>query len=208
MPRRFQAVWCPLFVLLLAFHCVACAAVQNPVDLEARSDRWARPVQAEGLPNLFQVTPDLYRSAQPTAVGMRSAEDLGIRTVLSLRTSNTDPELAAGTGLRLEHVPITTWAVGDEEMTAALRIINTAPKPLLLHCYHGADRTGLTIAMYRMIFQGWSKEDAKEELVNGGYGFHSIWRNIPKYIARQRNTALSKAVSGSDTDMKATVAAV
>ncbi len=118
--------------------------------------------------------------------------------MLSLRTSNTDPELAAGTGLRLEHVPITTWAVGDEEMTAALRIINTAPKPLLLHCYHGADRTGLTIAMYRMIFQGWSKEDAKEELVNGGYGFHSIWRNIPKYIDEVDIEAIRARVMGDD----------
>ncbi len=198
MPRRFQAVWCPLFVLLLAFHCVACAAVQNPVDLEARSDRWARPVQAEGLPNLFQVTPDLYRSAQPTAVGMRSAEELGIRTVLSLRTSNKDLELAAGTGLRLEHVPIVTWDVGDEEIIEALRIINTAPKPLLLHCYHGADRTGLTIAMYRMIFQGWSREDAKAELVNGGYGFHSIWRNIPMYIDEVDLEAIRAQVLSGD----------
>ena len=51
-----------------------------------------------------------------------------------------------------------------------------------MHCWHGSDRTGTVIAMYRMVVQGWSREDALDELVNGGYGYHTIYRNIPAYI--------------------------
>jgi protein tyrosine/serine phosphatase len=37
-------------------------------------------------------------------------------------------------------------------------------------------------AMYRIVFQGWSKDEAIREMVEGGYGFHSIWSNIIQYV--------------------------
>ena len=49
---------------------------------------------------------------------------------------------------------------------------------VLIHCYHGADRTGLISGMYRIIYQGWTVADAKEEMLHGPYGYHSIWKNI------------------------------
>ena len=49
---------------------------------------------------------------------------------------------------------------------------------VLVHCYHGSDRTGATIAMYRIIFENWSIEDAVKEMKQGGYGYHIIWKNI------------------------------
>lgn len=36
--------------------------------------------------------------------------------------------------------------------------------------------------MYRMLYQGWSREEAIDELKNGGYGFHSMWKNIVDYL--------------------------
>jgi hypothetical protein len=37
-------------------------------------------------------------------------------------------------------------------------------------------------AMYRIIEQGWSRDEAIEEMVYGGYGFHSMWLNIIYYV--------------------------
>ena len=37
-------------------------------------------------------------------------------------------------------------------------------------------------AMYRMVEQGWTKQAAIDELVNGGYGFHPVWQNILQYL--------------------------
>ena len=54
---------------------------------------------------------------------------------------------------------------------------------ILIHCYHGSDRTGASIAMYRIIFENWSTEDALNEMKYGGYGFHPIWRNIEKQFS-------------------------
>ena len=55
----------------------------------ARSERWAVPIALEGVPNLHRITPTLYRSEQPTALGFRNLEKLGIRTVINLRASTT-----------------------------------------------------------------------------------------------------------------------
>ena len=54
---------------------------------------------------------------------------------------------------------------------------------VLVHCYHGSDRTGATIAMYRIIFENWSIEDAAKEMKQGGYGFHIIWKNIDQLFS-------------------------
>ena len=56
--------------------------------------------------------------------------------------------------------------------------------PVLMHCKHGADRTGLVSAMYRILYQNWTREQALDELVNGGYGYHSLWKNIPEYLKK------------------------
>lgn len=184
MLYRFRLTIIFAIMFCLASGPVSCAKASQmaePVSME-RNRLWAAPMQVKGLPNLFQVTPDLYRSAQPDETGMANAKKMGIKTVLSLRSSNKDPSLSAGTGLTLRRVPLATWDISDEEIIAALSIIHSSPKPVLVHCLHGADRTGLIIAMYRMVFQDWSKEKAKDELLHGNYGFHGIWTNIPKKI--------------------------
>jgi hypothetical protein len=33
-----------------------------------------------------------------------------------------------------------------------------------------------------MLDQGWSKDEALREMSEGGYGFHPIWANIPRYL--------------------------
>ncbi len=153
-------------------------------SIDYRDPSWAVPVSAEGLPNLHKVSDDLYRSAQPEKHGMTSAKALGIKTVLSLRETELDRSLNENEGTRLNtiHVPIVTWNVKDRDIIKALRVIHEAPKPVLVHCRHGADRTGMIVAFYRIIYEGWSKEKAKDELVNGGYGYHSVFGNILREI--------------------------
>lgn len=153
---------------------------------QAASDRpahWAQPLELSGVRNLHRVTEHLYRSEQPKARGMAELERLGIRTVINLRAFHTDRDEIRGTGLLNHHLRINTWAVEDEHVTAVLRFLRVREKgPFLIHCQHGADRTGLMCAMYRMVEQDWTREEAIREMTQGGYGFHSVWRNILKYL--------------------------
>ena len=61
------------------------AAGQAPPAVAARPAQWAEPIALEGVPNLHRISPTLYRSEQPTALGMKNLEKLGIRTVINLR---------------------------------------------------------------------------------------------------------------------------
>ena len=64
-----------------------------------RPAAWARPIKLDGVPNLNKVSENLYRSAQPTAQGMRSLKASGIATVVNLRSFHSDREELGETGL-------------------------------------------------------------------------------------------------------------
>jgi protein tyrosine/serine phosphatase len=156
-----------------------------PFDVTAHAVRqqgWAEPVRQST--NLFRITPTLFRSAQLGTADVQLLQALGIKTVVSLRAFHSDQTLLKDSGINVRRVRFYTWDIGDMEVIAALREIKAAEKdgPVLLHCWHGADRTGLIAAMYRMVFQNWTKERALDELTNGGFGYHSMWKNIPRYI--------------------------
>ncbi|MBB5190835.1 protein tyrosine/serine phosphatase [Silvimonas terrae] len=147
----------------------------------SRNPAWAVPVFPAR--NLYRVTSLLYRSAQPEPEDAKLIQSLGIRTIISFRANHDDAHLDFP-GVKRVRVPMDTWHIGDPEIVAALQAIRAAQKegPVLIHCHHGADRTGIVTAMYRMTEQGWSRERALDELRNGHYGFHEIWFNIPHYL--------------------------
>ena len=135
------------------------------------------------LTRFYRITPELYRSGQPNSLEMKELEAMGIRSVLNLRQHHTDNDEARGTALMLYHIRMRAGNIQDEEVAEALHIINTAPKPILVHCWHGSDRTGTIIALYRILYESWSKEAALEELMRPEFGHHKrIYANIPTYI--------------------------
>ena len=132
----------------------------------AHAPRPDRPgaVEAEGLPNLARVDDGVWRSAQPSAAGLASAERLGVRTVLNLRAECSDRDLVAGTGLALVEMPMVAWRADPSALAAALAVLrDPARRPVLVHCAHGMDRTGLVVAAYRRAASGWSLEAADAE---------------------------------------------
>lgn len=153
------------------------------VDIAQRPTAWAQPVAESGLHNLHRVTPTLWRSALPDDQGFATADALGIRTIVNLRPGVDRP--SAPMHAALEHIPVWTWHVTDDEILAFLRIAtDPAKQPVLVHCQHGADRTGVMVAAYRVVVQDWSKDDAIREMQRGGYGYHVIWSNLPRVIQR------------------------
>ncbi len=164
----------PLFVSV-ALVITARGADRNPV--------WAAKLERAGLPNLHRVTTNLYRCAQPTADGLRGAEAMGIKTVVSLRAFHSDKDEVESTKLRTRRIYFNTWHAEDEDVVRFLKIItDTNAGPILVHCKHGADRTGTMIAVYRMAVQGWTKEEAIKEMITGDFGYHTVWKNLIRYL--------------------------
>ena len=158
---------------------------QRQADTTHAQNKWAEPIELPGLPNLHKVSDDLYRGAQPTAECMKQLEKLGVKTVVNLRSVHSDSNEIKDTGLTYEHIVMTTLKVDDKDVVRFLRIVNDGSQtPVFVHCQHGADRTGTMCAIYRIAVQGWTKDEAVEEMTKGGFGFHSIWQNLPDFVRK------------------------
>lgn len=160
-----------------------------------RSPIWAQHSSLIGVPNFHKINDFLYRSAQPTAIGMANLEAMGIKTVVSLRSFHSDRDELKGTGLAYEHLYVKAWHPEPKEVVSFLKIVtDTNRTPVLVHCQHGADRTGAMCALYRVAVQGWTKEEAIKEMTEGDFGFHEIWKNLPSWITDMDIEVIRKEV--------------
>lgn len=183
----------------------ALSSTQSAVVAGKRDPRWAVPIEKPGLPNLHKVTDDLYRGAQPTEEGFRELKKMGIKTFVNLRAFHSDKDEIKGLDFAYENIDIKTWHAEDEDIVRFLKIVTDKTKaPVFVHCLHGADRTGMMIAVYRIAIQGWSKEDAIKEMTEGGYGWHPIWRNLLGHIRELDVDALKRASGISPANQIAT----
>ncbi len=182
---------CRLTALLIAaaLSCGTCAAEPSssqPRDgSDPRRSAWADPIaQYPGLPNLFRVSDGLYRGAQPTeAEGYASLAELGIKTVVNLRAGHDEEEFTKRHGLDYVHIPMRAWSFDEEDVIRFLRVASRAEnQPIFVHCRRGADRAGMIVAVYRVVVEGWSKDDALFEMTEGPYDYNSIWRKLARFV--------------------------
>jgi len=173
--KRFMAI-------AILFLLVSVGGADEPTT--NRPVSWTQPIALTGVPNLHKVSETLYRSAQPTAEGMKNLKRMGIETIVNLRSFHSDREEIGNTELGYEHVYMKAWHPEQKEIVRFLRIMtNPSRTPVLVHCQHGADRTGTLCAVYRIAVQGWTKEEALREMTEGGFGFHEVWTNLTSWLA-------------------------
>ncbi|HZT81258.1 MAG TPA: tyrosine-protein phosphatase [Gemmataceae bacterium] len=139
--------------------------------------------------NFHVVVPgQVYRCAQPTGADLeRLARDRGIRTVVNLRGC-ADPEpwylaesrAAHRLGLSLEDVCLSaTRLPSAHELRQLVEVLDRSERPILLHCYRGADRTGLASAMARLLYTDDTPAAALRHL-GPRYGHFAVGR--PAYL--------------------------
>jgi tyrosine-protein phosphatase SIW14 len=132
------------------------------------------------LPNFHRVNNALYRGGQPSDEGLRRLSQLGIKTVLDLREdderSRSEELKAQAAGLRYFNLPMGNISKpSDKRVDAAMAVISSAEnQPVFVHCRRGSDRTGTIIAIYRIEYDGWTSQAAKEEAKRFGLGFWQI----------------------------------
>ncbi|MFD2236667.1 tyrosine-protein phosphatase [Aureimonas populi] len=109
------------------------------------------------LGNFHEVIPgEFYRSSQPDAGEVAEyVERYGIRTIVNLRDEEPDEEMRgareAATRLGVETIdyPMSSARFLDQPKAEELaQLLRDVPKPVLVHCDHGSNRTGLASAIY------------------------------------------------------------
>lgn len=145
--------------------------------------QWAKPIECKGVPNLARVTPLLYRGGEPDEQGVRKLHEMGIRTIVSLRL--TSPNEEAYEKLGMKFVRVRTNALMPTDVAAA-RFLETVTRegdgPFFVNCWLGVDRTALMCAVYRVAIQGWTREQAIEEMTGSEVGYNSLFNGQEKWL--------------------------
>ena len=123
-----------------------------------------------------RVDGEIYRSGQPSAEQLQQlTARYGIRTIIKLNRG-TD---AAPAGVAVRQFPLDVLREPTpQQLSQIVEAIATSPKPLLIHCTHGEDRTGLIVALYR-VRQGGSPDAAFTDMMRHGFhpyrGVYAAW---------------------------------
>lgn len=121
--------------------------------------------------NFSEIAPGAYRSNHPTIARFEDYAAMGIKTVLTLRGAQHQPqflfeaEVCARLGLGLECVQLAARrAPPVERLQMLFSKFDHMDRPFLMHCKSGADRTGLAAALYLLEYAGVDIATAKRQL--------------------------------------------
>lgn len=171
----------------------------TPLFATAQNETWARPVDSSF--NLFEMSPTLYRSALPKPQNLALIDQLHVRTVVTF-VKDDDRQWLGDSGINLVSIPLHADRVDDADVLRVLNTLQLAETrgPVLMHCKHGRDRTGLMAAMFRTVVQGWSKQEALSEMVNGGFGDADEIEDARAYVERADIGKLREALTNGWCD--------
>ena len=141
--------------------------------------------------NFHPITPaEAYRSGQ---LGndklMEYVKRYNIKSILNLRGKHMgerwyEDEVTVSAKLDLPHYDVGLSAdheLTDSEVRQLLDIFHDAPRPILIHCQSGADRSGLVAAMWKVVVDKAPKDMAAQQL--------SLWYG---HIPFGDNTAMDR----------------
>lgn len=121
--------------------------------------------------NLFEISPGVWRSNQPSPRRLRKYKRMGIKTVLNLRgEGQRSPYLFERETCDKIDLPLTNFPMqarhldAPERLSMLLNHLENIEHPFVMHCKSGADRAGLASALYLLHIKGAPIEEAKRQL--------------------------------------------
>ncbi len=125
-------------------------------------------VTPPGIKNFGKVNENYFRGSQPNRSQMAALKAIGVKTIIDLRKDYV-PEArqwATELGLSYFNLPLKPSKAATKEQTEYfLSLVNDpANGPVYVHCKGGRHRTGALTAAYRISRDGWTAEQAFEEM--------------------------------------------
>jgi len=160
----------------------------------ARQSGQKRRIQ--GISNFGEVTPRLFRGAQPNKRGYEALAKMGVDIVVDTRGNRTKSEgkEVRRHGMQYVAIPWHCPFPRDETFARFLKLMRDNPgKKVFVHCRLGDDRTGMMIAAYRMGAEGWTADEAMIEMREFGFnrahhficpGLASYEKEFPEHLRR------------------------
>ena len=121
--------------------------------------------------NLHEIRPGVWRSNQPAPWDVKRISSLGVKTIVNLRGARSDggwrleKEACDHAGITLVDFTVRSRAVPDYTvLKGAEALFKSIEYPFLMHCKSGADRAGIMSALYLLLIENVSVDEALEML--------------------------------------------
>ena len=155
------------------------------------------------IDNFGRINDNYYRGAQPEARDYADLAAGGIKTVIDLTRDGRDEEreLVESAGMNFYRIPLTTTdRPSDAAVAQFLKLADDpANQPVYVHCQGGRHRTGVMTAVYRMMHDGWTADQAYVEMKQyrfEGLLSHPVLKNfVYDYYANYRRIAVDRHVT-------------
>jgi protein tyrosine/serine phosphatase len=143
-------------------------------------------LSAPRIGNFGEVTAGaIYRGAQPSDQGLRDLVEFGVKTVIDLRGDSSairEKGIVEALHMQFIHVPMNgLTAPTNAQIAQLMRILETAPQPVFIHCQHGEDRSGTVVACWRISHDHWPNDKALKEAK--AYHINPVQIGMKRFIA-------------------------
>lgn len=148
----------------------------------------AEKMSVPGIKDFGKVNDYLYRGAQPKDDALAQLKMMGVDTIIDLRgvlheAVKKEHEQAQALGLQFVNLPGNGWSnPPDDQIAKFFSLIQERPRrKIFIHCWLGGDRSGMFIAAYRIAFEGWTAEQAVDEMRE--FHYLEFWHpGMKKYV--------------------------
>jgi hypothetical protein len=150
-----------IFIIWLAILAPATTLAQDSTSSSVTERPPKRKlIVKQGIGNFGEITPEIYRGAQPNLVGYRELARMGVKIVVDLRLTGKDEENreVRKLGMQFVSIPWHCYFPKDKYFARFLELLR--------------ENRGKKIAAYRMAVEGWTPKEAREEMEQ--YGFHHL----------------------------------
>jgi protein tyrosine/serine phosphatase len=187
-----------LAVLLLAVALTGCGSDRDEKKATGSTSQKAFAQRIDGvagLENFARISPTLYRGAQPTEEGFRQLKAMGVKTVIDFRSFHSTKKQVEAAGMTAMELPLkadfgSVPPTEDELKTFFKAVLDPARQPVYIHCAFGKDRTGTMAAVYRLEVDGWTPEEAMQEME--AFGYHNVYRDLVTFIRTYKPRGFGK----------------
>jgi protein tyrosine/serine phosphatase len=143
------------------------------------------------ISNFGCINENFYRGAQPKSKDFADLAAMGVKTIIDLQEDGEPGEqrTVEAAGMKFFRIGMSdsSWP-SREKADQFLRIVNEpANQPVFVHCHGGRHRAGIMTAIYRMTHDGWTANQAYDEMkqygFEKGFGHGSLKDYVYDYYA-------------------------
>jgi uncharacterized protein (TIGR01244 family) len=154
------------------------------------------------IDNFGRVDEHLYRGEQPDARDYADLAALGIKTVIDLQADGDnldEARLVEAAGMTFVRIPMTTHVPPTPEQLAQFLaiVIDPARLPVYVHCKGGKHRTGVMSAVYRMERDGWTADQAFQEMKRYKFGWDFLHPEFKRFVYAYVRGLLAQPAAGA-----------